>query len=61
MIYSPEDNKEVTGIYIIVNGLQKIVTGVYKGVRAIWLSVRSCFGTGTWIESKPWLDNDIWR
>ena len=23
--------------------------------------VRSCYGSGFWIEDKPWLDNDVWK
>lgn len=22
---------------------------------------RSCYGTGVWIEAKPWIDTDKWK
>lgn len=40
---------------------KKIVNAIYKGVRLIWSSIRSCFGTGTWVGEKPWIGDDIWK
>lgn len=34
---------------------------VYFGKRLIWQISRSCFGSGYWINDKPWLNEDIWR
>lgn len=45
--------------------VQKKIGAVYKGAQLVWLSVydaiRSCFGSGTWLQDKPWLQNDSWR
>lgn len=56
-----EDNKIAIGLingrkvaaeaYTIVNGVAKLV----------WQAVRSCFGSGMWINNKPWLNNEGWR
>ncbi len=27
----------------------------------IYQGVRSCYGSGAWIDTKPWLDNDGWK
>lgn len=24
-------------------------------------TVRSCYGSGRWLDNKPWLDNDRWK
>lgn len=34
---------------------------VYWGERLKWARARSCYGTGVWLEAKPWLDNDTWK
>ncbi len=55
MIYKNE--KEITAIY----HAEKVITAVYHGVRLVWQAIRSCFGSGVWIEEYPWLDEDAWR
>lgn len=37
-----------------------VATMYYKGIK-IWGVIRSCFGTGKWIGSKPWIGSDMWR
>lgn len=39
----------------------KVIAAVYKGARLVWQSVRSCFGSGRWINEKPWLDAECWK
>ena len=34
---------------------------VYSGKRLVWQLTRSCFGSGYWINDKPWLNADVWR
>lgn len=24
-------------------------------------AVRSCFGSGVWIDEKPWIDEELWK
>lgn len=36
-------------------------TMVKYGVDTVWQAVRSCFGRGIWIPSKPWLGSDKWK
>ena len=38
-----------------------VITAVYKGLRLVWQGVRSCFGSGTWIQNKPWLNDEKWK
>ena len=45
--------------------VQKNIGAIYKGSQLIWLTVynavRSCFGSGTWYEDRPWLGDDNWN
>lgn len=51
------NRKEITEIY-----LGSIpISEVYVGNKLVWMAVRSCFGSGVWIEQKPWLDNEKWK
>lgn len=53
----------------LVNEVSKVteqaIGAVYKGSQLVWLTVynaiKSCFGSGTWIQDKPWLDSDYWK
>lgn len=51
-----EGNKETSAIYYG----EKVITAVYHGLRLIWEAIRSCFGSGSWIEEYPWVDDDPW-
>lgn len=41
------------------------IGAIYKGSQLVWVTIynaiKSCFGSGTWIQDKPWLDNDFWK
>ena len=52
-----KNGKEVIEIY----RKQKICIEVYKGKLLIYQIARSCFGSGYWINDKPWLNTDAWR
>ena len=39
----------------------KIITAVYQGTKLVWQAVRSCFGSGRWIDLKLWIDNEGWK
>jgi hypothetical protein len=36
---------------------------VYHGKFLVWqiMKSRSCFGSGYWINDKPWLNDDAWK
>lgn len=55
MIY--KNNKNTVGVY---QG-NKVISAVYKGGRLVWQAVRSCFGSGRWINEKPWLNSEGWK
>jgi hypothetical protein len=37
------------------------IVEVYRGKYLIYQVIRSCFGNGYWINSKPWLNGDAWK
>lgn len=34
---------------------------MYRGKYLVWQAIRSCFGMGYWINSKPWINTDVWK
>lgn len=55
MIYT--NKKEIVALY--KSG--KVLQASYKGVHLIWQGIRSCFGGGFWVNSKPWINDDVWK
>lgn len=51
------NGREIAAIHIG----RKTITALYNGAVLIWQSVRSCFGSGWWIDDKPWLDDEGWK
>jgi len=45
----------------IIHAGGKVIAAVYHGARLIWQAVRSCFGSGRWINEKPWLNAEAWK
>jgi hypothetical protein len=39
----------------------KTIQAAYKGLHLIWQGIRSCFGSGGWLNAKPWLNDEIWK
>lgn len=51
------NSKEISLIYL--GG--KAISAVYKGSVLIWQTVRSCFGSGSWVGKKPWIGKEGWK
>lgn len=39
----------------------RIIGAVYKGSRLVWSGIHSCFGSGVWLDEKPWLNEERWK
>ena len=50
-------NKEISGIYIKKETISEIYAKLYK----IYIAIKSGFGKGFWINSKPWINSNGWR
>ena len=52
-----KDRKEITERYW---GIRPIAY-VYRGIQLIWSAISSCFGSGMWLNNKPWSNDDAWK
>lgn len=52
-----KNGKETIEIY---RGIEACLE-VYLGKRLIWQIARSCFGSGYWINDRPWINTDVWK
>lgn len=55
MIY--KEGKELSSIYFGT----KAISAVYYGAKLVWEAISSCFGSGYWINNRPWSNTDLWR
>ena len=39
----------------------KAIAEIRRGTRLVWQAIRSCFGSGHWISSRPWIGKDKWK
>lgn len=54
--------KNINSEYIatqMING--EMVEAMYLNGELIWQAVRSCFGSGVWINEKPWINTETWK
>lgn len=50
-------DKEVANVTAFGKVISKIV---YKG-KIVWELIRSCFGSGYWINNRSWINSDAWK
>lgn len=44
-----------------VRAYGKMLQAVYYGANLVWQAIRSCFGSGKWIDNKPWINEEKWK
>lgn len=52
-----KNKAEITGIFTAKTPIQAI----YRFGVVLWQAVRSCFGSGMWINEKPWINDEAWK
>lgn len=51
------NGKEIIGIQHIKKGIQAVY---HLGV-IVWQGIKSCYGTGAWLNDMPWSNDDAWN
>lgn len=52
-----KNKAEITGIFLSKIPIQTI----YQYGVILWQAVRSCFGSGMWVDEKPWIHDEAWK
>lgn len=61
MIYKGGEDQLIGRYLMLPTGVMMSAVAIYRGEDLVWMSVRSCYGRGVWIDNKPWVDNDKWK
>lgn len=47
------------------NSIKRVISKVYAVVdgklKLVWEAIMSCFGSGFWIQNRPWINNNGWK
>ena len=52
-----QNRTEVTGVF----KLKVPVQAIHRFGVVLWQAVRSCFGSGVWVNEKPWINDEAWK
>lgn len=52
--------KEEKEIVAVFKG-KRAIAAIYRGSRLVWQAIRSCFGTGYWVNKKSWINDEGWK
>lgn len=55
------DQLQEDNVTIIRRSIIKIYADVNGELKLIWEAIRSCFGSGFWINNRPWINNSAWK
>ena len=51
----------IAAVRYVSSGIEKAFAALYVGANLVWMAIRSCFGSGRWIDNKPWIDKEMWK
>lgn len=51
------NNKNVEGVFFG----KKLINKIYHGALVVWEAIKSCFGSGYWINKAPWINSESWK
>lgn len=40
---------------------EKAISAIMRGSRSVWQAIRSCFGSGFWVNKKGWINDEGWK
>lgn len=49
--------RKIIGIFVA----GRTIKAVHYGAHLVWEAIRSCFGSGKWVDKYPWLDKELWK
>lgn len=44
-----------------VTAFGKIISKIVYGGKVVWEVIRSCFGSGYWVNNRSWINSDGWK
>ena len=50
-------NNNITGL----TAFGKVISKVAYGSKIVWELIRSCFGSGYWVNNRSWINSDGWK
>lgn len=62
-IIKTDDNSIIAEQYNItrVKYVNTVISKIILGTKQIWPLIKSCFGSGTWIQTNNWSDTENWK
>lgn len=57
---------DIKSVYAVLKdgvqtGSKLTITAIYKGANQIWSLIKSCFGSGFWINKQTWSNTENWK
>lgn len=53
---------EIVAIHFVDgSGQVRDLMEMFEAASLVWQAIRSCYGSGVWLENRPWLEEDAWR
>lgn len=52
-----KNKTEITSVFVKKTPIQAI----HRFGITLWQAVRSCFGSGFWVNEKPWINDEAWK
>lgn len=44
-----------------VTAFGKVISKIVYGGKVVWELIKSCFGSGYWINNRSWINSDGWK
>lgn len=64
MLKATKDDQffNISQVYLKLKNINAIaIRAIYYGSEKIWSLIRSCFGSGFWVNSSNWSNTELWK